>query len=261
MKYEDIQYIDPALPIVFRNDSRHKCEQMRLHWHEPVELIYVYEGKLTVANDAQTCTVLPHTLVCIHSNHLHSYQTQNEVSRYYCLIVSAELLKETDLFRQNMPFVTQDDASLACFREIAELLGKTPPFYKEEVKGLIFQLFARLCRLGGGETGGRDRKMTAMVKDAIVYIENHFAEEITVEQIASAVGISRYHLCHIFKTVTGKTVAGFWTSVRCDKARQMLSRGSSVGLAAEQTGFRSVSHFSKVYKEYFGHTPGKEGKL
>ncbi|MBR5782797.1 MAG: helix-turn-helix transcriptional regulator [Clostridia bacterium] len=71
-------------------------------------------------------------------------------------------------------------------------------------------------------------------------------------------GISRYHLCHIFKIVTGNTASHYWQSVRCEKARRMLRKGHSVAETAEKCGFASPAYFSKVYRKCFSVLPGAD---
>ena len=102
------------------------------------------------------------------------------------------------------------------------------------------------------------RRMTAAVKEALGYIEVHFAEPLNIEQIARAVGVSRYHLCHVFKEITGKTLAQYWQNVRCAKARKLLKNGASVAEAADRTGFSSAEYFTKVYQKHFSVLPSSD---
>ena len=258
MKYEDLRYADKVLPVIFRKDRLGSSRrQIGAHWHEAIELIYVYEGKLTVKSDTRMEIAEAGEVACIHSNHLHTYSTNDE-SGYYCLILPRTLLEKAELFDCALPLVTDAPEVAERFRDIIRLMTERAPFYRQEALGQIYRLVAGLARLGGAQRRGKDRKMTETVKKAIEYIEAHSSEKITVEDVAAAVGVSRCHLCHIFRTATGNTVAQFWNGVRCDKARKMLRHGASVSLAAEQTGFGSLSHFTRVYKEYTGHTPGKE---
>ena len=121
--------------------------------------------------------------------------------------------------------------------------------------GLLLQLYARLASLGGEQKAGDNRSINATVRRAMTYIENHYAERLSIEQIAAAVNVSRYHLCHIFKEVLGITPAHYWQRIRCDAARGLLRRGASVAEAAETCGFSSYPYFAKIYQKQFGVLP------
>ncbi len=259
MKYEELQYEDPALPMIFRDDTRHTDIDMHIHWHEPVEVLLVREGTLRIQSNEKVCVTRPGQVVCVHSNHLHNYSASGGDARYYCLILPPEIFEGTDLFTQPLPLVADDPAAAGALREVARLWTERPPCYKAEIRGRLLQAFAALARLNGGETPDHGRRMTDIVRSAISFLENNYArEDLTLDMVADAVGVSRYYLCHTFKKVTGRTVSRFWQSVRCEKARSMLRRGATVAEAAEACGFRGQSFFTRVYKECFGVVPSKD---
>lgn len=258
MKYEDIRYQDDRLPIVFRDDRRVKNGRFHAHWHEGVELILMTEGEMSIHNNSRQFTAVAGQTFCIHSNHLHYYQSVSPTCRYFCIILPTDFFTDKEMMRHNLPLCTDDSETAKLFYRMAELIQTKPEFYREEVRGLLSLLYVRLARMGGEEESGQDRKMTAYVKSAIDYIDTHACEALSLDSVARHVGISPYHLSHIFKHVTGKTMATFWQSVRCDKARKLIKNGKSVAEAAELAGFSSLSHFRKVYKQHFEIQPGKD---
>lgn len=259
MRYEDLRYNERPWPLIFRKDTRtQQTPPMLLHWHEAVELLLIQEGEVQVQSNTETVIARPGEIVCIHSHHLHGYTSVGEKCTYYCLIPAPELVDSAALYQSPLPLVCRDQESVALYRQVVRTLEQEDDFYRELATGLLVQLYVRLVSCGGDQMPGNDRRMTAAVKDALAYIGEHYAEPLDVEGIARSVGVSRYHLCHIFKEVTGKTLSGYWQSLRCDRAKKLLARGVSVAQAAEQCGFSSPEYFTKVYQKHFSVLPRQD---
>ena len=117
--------------------------------------------------------------------------------------------------------------------------------------------------------GSRDRQRRPLVQligtgqprllDAVQLMEANTEEPLTVEQIAHHVGLSRRHLERLFRDNLGCVPSAYYLRVRVTKAQHLLCQTTlpimDVALAC---GFASASHFSKVYKDVFGHSPRDE---
>lgn len=91
---------------------------------------------------------------------------------------------------------------------------------------------------------------------AIAYINHHYAEHITLDDIVREAYISKYYLCRSFKTVVGMTVMEYLLKTRIAVAKNHLRAGAlSIGEIAERCGFLSVSYFSQIFKKTTGLTP------
>lgn len=88
------------------------------------------------------------------------------------------------------------------------------------------------------------------------YLEAHFAEELSLEQIASAVHMSRYSLCHYYQEHCRETVIDQLKRIRIEKACRMLRfSDESIEQISASCGIESPSYFSKLFKEQIGCTP------
>lgn len=88
------------------------------------------------------------------------------------------------------------------------------------------------------------------------YLEAHFAEDLSLEEIADQVELSRYALCHYYKTHCNTTVMDQLRKIRIAKAKQMLRLSStSVEEIGYSCGFQSPGYFAKIFKEETGCTP------
>ena len=91
------------------------------------------------------------------------------------------------------------------------------------------------------------------ILDAIAYINAHYAEKIDLETIASQIHLSKYYFCRIFREVTGATVLEYLTNVRL--TRLLVESSLAIQEIAQKTGFASLVHFSRTYRNAYGVSP------
>jgi two-component system response regulator YesN len=88
------------------------------------------------------------------------------------------------------------------------------------------------------------------------YIDDHYAERIPLEEIASHAFVAPTHLCMIFRQETGRTVHEYLTEVRMDHARLLLKTTEMTNHeVAIRTGYSESSYFSKAFKRHTGLSP------
>ncbi|HAR96727.1 MAG TPA: AraC family transcriptional regulator [Deltaproteobacteria bacterium] len=94
------------------------------------------------------------------------------------------------------------------------------------------------------------------IKRAYDYIEEHWADQIRLEDVAAAAGIDCFTLIRTFRKRVGMTPHAYLMQRRIDKGKGLLLSGHSPAQAALDTGFFDQSHFTKQFKRYTGVTPG-----
>jgi AraC family transcriptional regulator len=96
------------------------------------------------------------------------------------------------------------------------------------------------------------------VEKALWFIENHFVEPITLEDIASVAGVSRHHMARAFGAATGRPVMRYVRGRRLTLAALALADGASDILAvALDAGYESHEAFTRAFRDQFGVTPEK----
>lgn len=94
------------------------------------------------------------------------------------------------------------------------------------------------------------------VSKAKDYIETHYAEPITLEALASYLGIHKSYLCTIFKKATKQSFCSYTNMVRVEKSKSLLEEGNySILEIALAVGFSSSSYFNTTFKKVVGMTP------
>lgn len=89
----------------------------------------------------------------------------------------------------------------------------------------------------------------------VYYIEQHYAEELTLVELAKISGFSKYHFHRIFQGVIGENLGTFIRKVRLVKSTGKLFNGLSVTEVAMQSGYETPASFAKAFKENYGVSP------
>jgi AraC family transcriptional regulator len=95
-----------------------------------------------------------------------------------------------------------------------------------------------------------------LVGKALWYIESHFAEEISLEDIAARADVSRFHMSRAFGLATGRSVMRYVRGRRLTEAARALASGAPNILSlALDTGYGSHEAFTRAFRDQFGVTP------
>lgn len=96
------------------------------------------------------------------------------------------------------------------------------------------------------------------VQFMIEYVHKHYAEDITLERLASQLYISKNYLNQLFKKVTGETFTNYVIRVRIEKAKALLMDGNHlIYEVSEMVGYQNVPYFSTLFKKYCGVSPSE----
>jgi len=98
---------------------------------------------------------------------------------------------------------------------------------------------------------------TAAVEVARQVLKARFAGRITLEELAMSAGVSRSHLSRAFMQAEGLPPHTYQNQLRVQRAKALLTSGASLSDAAAEVGFADQSHFTRVFREFTGATPGQ----
>lgn len=249
-----------------------------LHWHDEMELVYVKKGCGIVTVDFTTYHVSAGDIVVMLPGQLHSIEQQQSFSMEY----------ENIIFRLDMLFPRQEDlcvssyflpllqrqleipaylhkewdsygAAAACLDEADRLCGHRPPAYELSVKSQLFQFFYILFShsASAGQTDAPSKRRSLdRAKLIFKHIENHYAENLTIKEMAESCGFSQSHFMKFFKASFGTSFVAYLKEYRLSKAASLLVSSSSPILTiAQETGFDNLSYFNRSFKSMYGVTP------
>jgi signal transduction histidine kinase/ABC-type sugar transport system substrate-binding protein/AraC-like DNA-binding protein/DNA-binding response OmpR family regulator len=163
-------------------------------------------------------------------DHLRSHQHLRQVP---VIILSGRTLSYQDIKRIDHPFVTFQSKDILSWDEIATTLH---------------------AALAGGDQLAQPTSL--LVKRAIAYIQQHHARDLSRQEIAEAVGVSKNYITQIFHQELGISLWDYLTRYRIMRAKELL-RGTdeSITTIAEQVGFDDASYFGRVFRKQAGCSP------
>jgi AraC-like DNA-binding protein len=90
---------------------------------------------------------------------------------------------------------------------------------------------------------------------ARLFIDNHYAENIDLDNIAGEASFSKFHFIRLFRTTYNCTPHQYLVQVRMENARRLLRKGESVQDVCYAVGFDSPGSFTNLFRRMQGHTP------
>lgn len=96
-----------------------------------------------------------------------------------------------------------------------------------------------------------------VIEQIVGYLEEHYSEKISLDQIAANMYLSPYYISRVFKSETGDTPIRHLINIRLEHAKELLKAGwtGSIQEVAAQVGYDDVYHFSKLFKKKYGVSP------
>ena len=171
-------------------------------------------------------------------------ETMSQVGDDYCLRASGDfcrLLTEKLSLKTGHTLTAQPQFTKGCKKE--QIMRITADF----VAVLKKELRSR-----------RETDYTDVLLDmANKYLEENYAQDITLADLAARTGFSTNYFSSIFKEKIGKSFVQCRTEYRVEKAKQLLSwSAKSITEIATEVGYNDFTYFNRVFKELTGQTPG-----
>ncbi len=258
---------------------QHASEFAEKAFHEEIEIKYYYEGRSALTVGSDVILAQPGDITVANPYEVHSNILTGEYSGKYCvIIIDLDFLSSTGregldlrriLIEKGIKFVNHikgDERIVAILKRIAEEVTERKEHYKTVVRSLVTEFFALMLRGYVNETDteskpSSDVKKVKLIAPALSMIHLSYSKRLSVEELADACSVSKYHFCRVFKQVTNLTVVQYITSYRVDVAEVMLKSGAdSIKDVAWQCGFDDESYFYRCYKKLKGVVPGKVKK-
>ena len=153
---------------------------------------------------------------------------------------------------------------LKIFEKIKSEYLKKDDFFDMYIKSYVCELSACLYRNGviQKKEDAPKKSEIAKILPAINFINNHYFEQISLEDVSRILNVDKSHFCRLFKGITGMSFVDYLNYVRIQKAEKLLSETlKSVSEIAFETGFLSSSYFSEIFKRNNFITPREYRKM
>lgn len=245
------------------------------HYHEELQVIYVLEGEITLAVQGGSYTVSAGEAIFVNANIGHMARSQNPQAAHILSLhfqPSILSLYHGSIIEQKyvLPFINDPMMQTATFSpdnpgEKSFLNGMKALFSAVEREEFGYELVVYSILLGLWKflldhTGDHKRrtqpKENAQARDMLLYLQEHYAERISLEELAELSHISKSASCRLFRAAYGCSPFAYLIDYRLQQSILLLRDETlSVAQVAERCGFNSTSYFIKTFREKIGLTP------
>ena len=258
--YETHEFPNPLLPFIYHPCYHLVGEEVETNWHKNIEILCCLQGSGYVRNGSSICDFTENDIVVVNSDTLHTIGSSKSL-KYSCLIIGNGFCADNGLNVENLTFqsVIRDSWMLEELKNIADIHSCFDGSRLGAVADYRYAVLAVLRRLGRDYCVRKATSSSEMtrehIKKAITYIRKNITHKLSLDEIATHAGISKFHLAREFKTVTGNTIVGFINITRCSEAKRLIQKGMSVSSAAYSCGFDNLSYFSRTFRKTTGKNP------
>lgn len=234
-----------------------------IHFHPYYVLGLVESGRRRLSHKYQDYDIQPGDLLLFNPGDSHACaQSGEEPLDYRSITLSMETmlpLSEEITGKPLLPIfsgpVVRDSGDLACqFRALHELiLDRAGRFEKEEA---LLLFLSRLWEICGQPFDRALPECRAEIDAACAFMDRHFGERISLDQLCRQVSLSRSTLLRVFTKAKGITPYRYLETVRVNAAKRLLEQGVPPLDAALGTGFSDQSHFTNYFTRFIGLSPG-----
>ena len=135
-------------------------------------------------------------------------------------------------------------------------------YYKESLKGYLKAFVIEVLRLDEERERAGGAKITTFVRDAIEYINLHYAEDVKMADVANACGLSESHFRRMFESSMHMKPVDYLNMVRIDEACRLIRRGDrSIEHVGLTVGYETPSTFIRNFRKLTDMTPKEWRKM
>jgi AraC-like DNA-binding protein len=249
-----------------------------LHYHPEYELVYHIQGagtrfiggSLSEFNKGDLCLLGPN-LPHLFRNHNEYYRKNSRLRHqsitihfspevfgkdFFDLPVMKKLKQMLTCSRQGIDFTRYNNKALMDkLQAIPELNGLPRMLKLLEVLDELSQC-STFKLISGNNIMGTEFNQSERLELVIQYLHTHFAEEISLQQLAELACMTRTSTCRFFKERTKRSIWDFLAELRLNHAARLLrDTTATIVTISQESGFKNLSHFNRLFLAQFGGTP------
>lgn len=224
------------------------------HTHNHMELFYIVGGKGQFLIEDQLYPVDANNLIIINPSVTHTEVSLNAQPLEY-IVLGVEGIELDTSETTNGQYCILDHFESAdissCLRNILREMELKNPGYEDICQAFMEILIIRLMRNTtlavptNPQTASGNRQCAAVKR----YIDLHFKEALTLEQLAEEAHMNKYYLSHTFKREYGVSPINYMISRRVEESKYLLAETNlSMSQISQLLGFSSLSYFSQVFR-------------
>lgn len=250
---------DQDLPGVEARSSSYTRRAFRSHTHETYSVGLVHTGSTRFTLCGATHAARPGQLVVIEPGQPHACNPDSASGISYRMFYLAPgwlqgASPEAALPRFPAP-VLDDPGLFELWSGLYAALVQGAA--AEDRQALLLAALRELVARHAGRPGAGARPERDDVARARERLAGNVGSHVPLAELAKSAGLSPHHFLRVFKAATGLPPHAYQTQLAVEHAKRLLAGGAPISRTALDAGFADQSHFSRIFREYTGATPGQ----
>lgn len=222
-------------------------------------------------SEHERLTLQRNQLIVFDSKEVHSIHSDSNLYMFLCIHVDKKRLSvycpDLELYHIKCRPVPLDDPKSTQYIHICQLAHDLTRLNVENEStsamrsdGTALLMLADLIRYFSvyslpGTTAGTSQSNNTL-REIITYVNEHYTEKLSLEEVANQIGFSREYFCRFFKQHMGITFLRYLNEVRISHAgRLLMNTDMSISEVMSESGFTNQTIFNRLFKEIYGMTP------
>ena len=222
-------------------------------------LMYIQKGEMDLNTDGQTYHVTANHFVLLDCYRSHAYSTSGGFECIWCHFdgITARAYYENIVSRlSNVFFMPDPYPALSKLSSILKVFDSgavvREPLLSKYLNDILTEFMLYL------PSQVKSLNYISIAEEIITYINEHFADDLRIEELAAKAGLSHFHFIRVFKKETGFTPHEYILNTRIATAQYLLKNTKlSIKDICYNTGFSSESVFCSSFKHRQGMTPSQ----
>ncbi len=257
---------------------------VKRHWHDYVEIVHITKGTYLFEINLADHILKKGDICILNSGEPHQITGRETYATHDVILFDPQILSFSyeDEWQQNYisPFLNKSlimysllgpnmegyPEFLTVLRQLITAGDRKEPGWYVRCKLLLLELLElagryRLMLPAKDVLSAASTRKIGRYKKIISYMEEHYQETLSLQQLSELVGCNSQYLCRFFREIAGISPVQYLLSYRIDRACVLLAHSmQSVTDIALICGFDNISYFIRKFREVKGCTPGEYRK-
>lgn len=248
------------LPLFLLNMGQHHCQDhiVRDKGYPCHQILYCTKGSGTLLLDGEKINIPPNTAIFMPAGYPHEYYPNEEIWDIHWVVPAGfaanDILLHFGLINPSIFALRETKGLEHIFRKMHDAIRSDNVFGNYKAAGYLYDFLIEFYRIISAKESSVAPN-SALMK-ALDYINFNFAQPISMNELCAVSGVSKQHLCLLFRNTLGTRPMEYIAKRRIQKAKELLTGSDkTVEEIALETGFCTSSYFCKLFKRYEGITP------
>jgi AraC-like DNA-binding protein len=232
-----------------------------VHFHDSYQFDVMLEGERSWQRRQGRCVVVSGRLSVVHPGEAHAVNVVGKANSFRTMHVDANRLFDAHQRIRGRPqlpmfaFDIPDAATVGSFLFAHSMMERGGSSAGESALTTFLDCLVKRHADGKCWRGGSSER--TQLRRARSFIEQNLTSDIPLESLATAAGISKFHLARQFTLAYGLPPHAYQLRARISQARELLARGVAVKLVSVELGFADQSHFGRHFRRITALTPAE----